>query len=338
MTKHAKSITRRSFLNSSAAVAGAGALGLGTASPAFAQEFPSRDFSVVIPTGEGGGVDRAARAFTRVWSDIIGANFEFGYYPGASGQVGYELYLNRRDADVYNLLFGNIAPEMIMYATQNPDFQYPEDFLYLAGIDVDDSVIWVAQNSKFETIQDLIEEGQSRTITLSTSRLPHPSTIGALLLAEETGMDVRMIPYGGGSAARSAAVTGEVDGCATFMSSSLSLSDQIRFLGVFTGRNRVPGMTNEAPPLNEALGLDMPALQGQRTWALQRAAYEEYPERVDTLLTTLQEVFDAPEYKDAVKQAGTPWEFIEYTDAEACQESAQTIIDLARRYQDVLSG
>lgn len=165
-----------------------------------AQTFPSQNMHVVIPTGEGGGVDQAVRAFTRVWSKTLGTNFEFSYFPGASGQVGYEVFLGRRDADCYNLLFGNIGPEMIMYATQDVNYKYPDDYVYFGGIDSDDSVIWVAEDSPFKSLQDMIGAGQSRPITLSTSRLPHPSTLGVLALAEATGMQVRMVPYGGGRA------------------------------------------------------------------------------------------------------------------------------------------
>lgn len=328
-------LSRRSFLKASALASASLSMPL----TALAQEtFPSRAMQVVIPTGEGGGVDQAARAFTRIWAKHLGADFEFSYYAGASGQVGYETYLGRTEADAHNLLFGNIAPEMIMYATQNPNFNYPDDIQYIGSIDIDDSVIWVAENSPFQTIEDMIEEGQRRPITLSTSRLPHPSTIGALLLAEETGMTVRMVPYGGGGPARSAAITGEVDGCATFLSSSLGVGDQLRFLGVFNNVNAAPELTNEAPSLNEALGLSMPALYGQRAWAIQTAAINEHPERVEKLRETMQQVFDDAEYREVAERAGTPWQFIQYGSPEECHATATAILALAERYNDVLTG
>jgi tripartite-type tricarboxylate transporter receptor subunit TctC len=331
-------VSRRSFLKTAAAVGAGAAVPFGLTRGAFAQEYPARPLQVVIPTGEGGGVDQAARAFTRVWAKHLGANFEFSYYPGASGQVGYEVFLGRTEANAYNLLFGNIAPEMIMYATQNPNFTYPDDITYLASIDFDDSVIWVPSNSRFQTIEDLIEEGQSRPITLSTSRLPHPSTIGALLLAEQTGMEIRMIPYGGGGPARSAAITGEVDGCATFLSSSLGTGDQVRFLGVFNDENKAPELTNDAPSFNAQLGLDMPPMYGQRAWAIQTSAIAEHPERIEMLQQTMLQVFEDPEYREVAERAGTPWQFIEYGDAEACHATALATLELAERYRDVLSG
>lgn len=320
----------------------AGGLGLAaaTAMPSFARadDFPSKNMQVLIPTGEGGGVDQAARAFNRIWAKHLGTNFEYSYFPGASGQVGYEVFVTKREPDAYNILFGNIGPEMIMYATQKVRYKYPEDFVYIGSMDVDDSVIWVAGDSKFKTIQDLIAEGKKREITLSSSRLPHPSTIGALALAEATGIKVRMIPYGGGGPARSAAITGEVDGCATFLSSSLGLGDQARFLTVFNETNRAPDLTNNAPPVNQALGTKIPPMSGQRAIAIHAKAVEAYPDRVKKLSTTMRQVFDDPDYKTVAEKAGTPWEFIQYGDAASCQESAKEFVELADRYRSLLTA
>ena len=330
-----KDMTRRGFVATGAAALAV----LGVPRVAGAQAaFPSETMQVLIPTGEGGGVDQAARAFARVWAKHLGQNFEYAYFPGASGQVGYEVFVGKREPNAYNLLFGNIGPEMIMYATQNPSYKYPDDIMYFGAIDSDDSVIWVGGNSKFKTINDLVEEGKKREITLSTSRLPHPSTIGALALADATGMKVRMVPYGGGGPARAAAITGEVDGCATFLSSSLGLAEQARFLGVFNNENRAPELTNNAPPINKALGTKLPVLSGQRAWAIHRSVAEKFPDRLEKLTSTMKQVFDDPEYKEVAEKAGTPWEFIQYADAAACDASAKEFAALAAQYKSLLSA
>ncbi len=117
-------VSRRSLLKGATAVAGAAALGSFPLRAAKAETFPSKSMRVAIPTGEGGGVEEAARAFTAVWTKKLGQGFEYSYYPGASGQVGYEIFVKKLDADAHTLLFGNIGPEMIMYATQNPGYKF----------------------------------------------------------------------------------------------------------------------------------------------------------------------------------------------------------------------
>src|SRR5688572_32892028 len=121
-------ISRRGFC-AGATAAGFAATPLGRAYGQ-GQKYPSRTFSVVIPTGQGGGAERLARAFDDAWSKPLGQPFEYSFHAGASGQIGYEVFVKRRPHDGHNLLFGNMGAEMIMYAVQKPNYKFPEDFIY----------------------------------------------------------------------------------------------------------------------------------------------------------------------------------------------------------------
>jgi len=121
-----------------------------------AQAFPSKNMRVVVPTGQGGGADRLARVFDDFWGPLLKTNFEYGFFSGAAGQVGYELYLHKRERDGHNLLFGNMGPEMIMYALQKPKYRFPEDYQYFCRLDVDDSVVYVRRQSPFKRLEDLV--------------------------------------------------------------------------------------------------------------------------------------------------------------------------------------
>lgn len=340
MSRKTNGITRRQFLYRTGALAGVSAMGLtlGTRALADSGGYPSEPIQILIPTGEGGGVDRTARAFNSVLSKHLGANFEYSYFPGAGGQVGYETFLGRWDADAHHLLFGNIGPEMIMYATQDTNYQYPDDYTYFAGVDADDAVLWVANDSPFQSLEDLVNEGKNRQINISTSRLPHPSSLGVLALADATGANFKLIPYGGGSPARSAAVTGEVDACATFMSSSLPLLDQIRFLTVFNDHNRLPDKTGNAPPVNDVYGTDIPVLTGNRAFAIHRSVLDEYPDRYETLTRAVREAHQDPQTKKAFAEIGKPAEFVEYSDSDKCAQLAKSFQELATKYADMLKG
>ena len=144
-------------------------------------EYPSKNISVIVPTGEGGAMDRVVRAVTNVWKDYIGVNFQSTFHAGASGEVGYMLF-SKRPADGHTLLAGNIAPEMMMYVLQEPDFKFPDDFVYFACMDSDPAVLRVRNDGPIQTIQDLVEDGKKRHVAIATSRFPHPSTLAALLL------------------------------------------------------------------------------------------------------------------------------------------------------------
>ena len=77
------SMPRRAFCGGLAA--SAGLLATSPFSEAFAQNYPGRKISVVIPTGQGGGAERLARAFDDAWGKILKTQFEYNFFPGASG-------------------------------------------------------------------------------------------------------------------------------------------------------------------------------------------------------------------------------------------------------------
>ncbi|MGH8733490.1 MAG: Bug family tripartite tricarboxylate transporter substrate binding protein [Burkholderiales bacterium] len=143
---------RRAFVGGLAATAGLAASPFGSA---LAQTYPNRRFQVVIPTGQGGGAERIARPFDAAWGQILKTQIEYSFFPGAAGQIGYELYVKRRPRDGHNFLFGNMGAEMLMYALQRPDYNFPRDYIYFSQVEIDDSCIYVNRNSPFKTIEDV---------------------------------------------------------------------------------------------------------------------------------------------------------------------------------------
>ena len=330
--------TRRTFLKGTAASIALGSVSTFPFDNLFAADFPERTIDIVVPTGAGGGADRNLRAFISVWKKYLQTEFEPGFFKGAGGQVGYETYLGKREPDCYNLLYGNMGPETIMYVLQKPNYKFPGDYVYFNRCDVDPSVIWVRKDSPFQTIEELVEEGKKRTITLSCSRLPHPASIGSLSLADATGAKFNLIPYGGGNPTVVACLTGEVDASALPMANPISTKGQARVLGVFAPSNPIPDRTDNAPAVNDVFGTNIPDLPSARAFALHTEAIEKYPERYELLKSTMRKVFDDPDYKVAIEKTGRPWEFISYADEAECMEYAANMMELAKKYEPLLTA
>ncbi len=246
--------TRRSFLGTAAV----GAASLAFARPGWAADFPSRNVQITIPTGEGGGADRDSRIFTKIWQKYLDTNFEFEFYPGAAGQVGYEFYMNKEPSP-YNLLFANMGPEVIMLTLQDPKIQVGRDITYIKQTLSEPMAVWVGPNSPIKDIQQLVDEGKKRPVTVSVSRLPHPASIGMLALGEATGASFNLVPYGGGNPSAMAAITGEVDCCALPITNAIRLDDQARILGVFADKNPAGEAADNAPTVNSVFGTKIPA-------------------------------------------------------------------------------
>lgn len=327
---------RRAFLKSSAALAAAaGASGL---APAFAQSYPDRNIDVIIPTREGGGADRLFRAFSGVWKNYLNTNLEPGFYPGASGRVGYEVYIGKNEPDAYSLIFGNMGPELAVWVVQEPDYSFPEDFQYFCRLDSDPSTLFVAADSPFQTVDDVVAEAKKRSLNVATSRLPHPATIGALLLAEHTGAQFNMVPLSGGRNTLAGVVTGEMDFGVLPSGSVVSAGESVRTLAVWDDKNPYPDKLNDAPTVNDHFGTSFPPLVSARAFGIHTKAMEEYPERFEVLNKTAKQAFDDPAWREAAKEAGQPLEILNYGDLEACNKYAKGMIEVARRYKDLLTG
>jgi tripartite-type tricarboxylate transporter receptor subunit TctC len=304
-----------------------------------AQAFPSRNMRVVIPTGQGGGADRLARAFDDFWGAQLKTKFEYAFHPGAAGQVGYELYLHKRERDGHNLLFGNMGPEMIMYALQKPPYKFPGDYQYFCRLDVDDSVVFVRQKSPFKRIDDLVAEAKKKTVNVAVSRLPHPASIGMLALGNTVKARFNLVPYGGGNPTQVAVLNGEADCGALPIAGVASLGDQLRILGIFNDDTQeMAKYLGNAPSVNAAFGTKLPALYSSRAWAIHSEVIDKFPDRFALLEKTARAVFDMPKYREEYAKTGAPIETIQFGDRATCTRYANSMVELANEYQGLLTA
>jgi len=321
-------VTRRRLLAATAAAMTLGPLG------ARAQGFPSKNMRVVIPTGQGGGADRLARTFDDFWGPLLKTNFEYGFFPGAAGQVGYELYVHKRERDGHNLLFGNMGPEMIMYALQKPGYRFPDDYQYFCRLDVDDSIVFVRQKSPFRRAEDLVAEAKKRVINVAVSRLPHPASIGMLALGAAAKARFNLVPYGGGNPTTVAVMNGEADCGALPLAGIFALGDQMRILGVFNDDNRIA----KVPSVNKVFGTKIPPLYSSRAWAIHTEVIDKHPDRFARLEKTARQVFDNPKYKEEYAKTGSPVETIQFGDRKLCTEYARGMVELTNEYRSLLTA
>lgn len=326
-------INRRALLGTGAAAA---AMTLATPGLVRANTFPESNIDVYVPTAEGGGADRNFRAFTSVWKEILGVDFEPGYYPGASGRVGYEIYMGRAEPDCYSLIFGNMGPEVLNWAMQEPGFDV-DDYFYFGQVDKDPCCLFVGAESPLQTMDDIIAAAGTRRLNVGTSRMAHPASIGLLALGEELGIDFNLIPLQGGKGTVAGAVTGEVDFSVLTSGSVIAAGESVKTLLVF-GNNVVGERLNNAPNINDAYGMGLPEMLSARAFGIHKRAADDFPDRFERLTTTFKETFDDPRLMEAyIATSGTP-EYLSYAGIEECAAFKQSMLELGARYKTLLSG
>ena len=329
--------TRRNFLQGSGTALGGVALSMLPLQIAMAAAFPDRNIKVYVPTREGGGADRNLRAFTGVWKKYLGVNFEGAYYPGAAGRVGYEKYMGLAKPDCYDLLFGNMGPEVLNWVVKKPTFSL-DDYFYFAQVDQDPAELFVSTKSKLKTIDDIIAEGKKRTLNVGVSRLAHPASLGALAVARHTGAKFNLIPLSGGKNTVAGAVTGEVDFSVLTSGTVAAKRKSIRTLLVFSDKNVLGEALDNAPTMNDHFGTKLPPMLSARAFAIHRAAMDKYPDRFKVLQDTFKQVFDDPTFKPAVLKARGYWEYVNYGGIEECGSYVKDILEIGARFKSLLSG
>lgn len=301
-----------------------------------ASSFPDRNMKVYIPTREGGGADRNFRAFSSVWKTKLGVDFEPGFYPGASGRVGYEIYMGKAEPDAYNLIFGNMGPEVLNWAVQAPSFDV-EDYFYFGRVDTDPGCVFVGAESSLQSIEDIIAEGKKRTLTVGTSRMAHPASIGILALGEATGARFNLIPLSGGKNTVAGAVTGEVDFSVLTSGSVIAAGDSVKTVLVF-GENKVGEALDNAQNINDAFDLDLPEMLSSRAFGIHKAAADDHPDRFEKLVETFNATFDDPALMESYVAAnGTP-EYLNNGGVEECAQFVKDMLELGNRYKPLLTG
>jgi tripartite-type tricarboxylate transporter receptor subunit TctC len=332
-----KTMSRRAF--GLGAIGAAGWLaGGGPGQAQSARAYPERNYRVIIPTGQGGGAERLARPFDDAWSKHLKKQFEYSFHPGAAGQVGYELFVKRSPHDGHHLLFGNMGPEMIMYVVQKPDFKVPQDLIYFSRMDIDDSCIFVKRDSPFTDLRAVVEAAKKRTLNVAVSRIPHPASIGLLALGDATGSKYNLVPYGGGNPTYIAVLNGEADIGALPIAGVLSLSDRLKVLGVFNRENIFGSKADNAPPINTVFGTNIPDLYSSRAWAVHTDWADANPQHFDMLQKTSELAHADPVFRDAYEKTGSPLEALKYGDRKTCTDYAVAMVELANKYEKVLSA
>lgn len=328
------SLTRRNFMKLSALGLAAGTL---PARYAIGADFPERPMQVYVPTAAGGGADRNFRSFASVWKDTLPGEFEPSFFPGAAGRVGYETYMGKASDDCHDLIFGNMGPEVLNWVVKAPSFPV-DDYFYFLMVDADPGCLYVSDKSNMKTLEDVIAEGKKRTLTVGTSRLAHPASLGMLVLADKMGMKVNLIPLSGGKNTRNGVLTGEVD-IGVLPATTIMGRKGLTVLGLFDEANVAPEIMPGAVLINPEYQLGIPPLAaGARAFGIKKAAADKYPDRMQKLMDTGMSVFDKPAYKDAVLEAQGSWEMITPGGPDICKNYVDSITAVGNEYKDLLTG
>ena len=283
------------------------------AAGAFAQAWPTRPVTIVVPFPPGGGTDTGARIVAEQLGKKWGQPVLVDNKGGAAGQIGADIVAKARP-DGYTLLMGNIGTQAInpaLYAKMpyDPD----KAFAPVALVAELPLAMMVNPSVPAKTVKEFIALAKSQPGKLSYSSSgagggPH---LAAEMFKDATGSFILHVPYRGGGPAIADLLAGHVQ--LSFMTvleaSGHIKAGKLRALAV-TSDKRVSALA-DVPTLAEA------AVPGFNSisWIGLLAPAGTPKEVVERISADVREVVGREEVRDklvqlgAVPAANTPAQF-----------------------------
>ncbi|MEQ8194241.1 MAG: tripartite tricarboxylate transporter substrate-binding protein [Rhodospirillales bacterium] len=291
-------------------------LTVGTAAQA---EWKPKKITVVLPHSLGGGQDRLTRAFLPVWEKHLGAKIEVKPKSGASGRVGFDFWQTQpRDGTV--LASSAISTSGMMYAAQKPDWSWTDTMYILGLMGADPGAVFVLKNSKYKTIQDVIKDAKEKTVLMGISSWASTENITLHQLPELTGIKpMRIIPIGGGGDLVTAVLGEHLPVALGKVSNINKAKGKVRILAVTLDKNPIPKLTDDAPSLNKALGIDAVTVASLRAIIAPMELKKTHPDRLKKLKATFEAAKDDPAYIKKAAKVGVPEKMILDQDHEELQ-------------------
>src|SRR2546423_11398963 len=187
-------LTRRSALASLAAFA---------AAPAFAQAYPSRPISLLVPWAPGGSTDILARIVALHLHQSMGQPVIIENRTGASGNIG-TLACARAAADGYTLLFNTMSVHTMNHALfASMPFDGVKDCSPITLLAYLTNTMVVHPSVPASTVAEFIAYAKANPgkIAYASSGPGSTNHLCAALLEKMAGIEMLHVPYRGGAPA-----------------------------------------------------------------------------------------------------------------------------------------
>ncbi len=178
------------------------------AAPALAEDWrPTQPMTMVIGFAPGGSTDIQGRVLARTLEEYFGQPVNVVNQPGGGGAVALTRFLNA-EPDGHTFMFGvqlglTFSPIVTEVAYEIDDFRY-------AGTLVGGQFgVVAAGDAPYQTFEELIAYGKENPMTYA-QQLPMDEAI-MRIIAEQEGIDLAIVPTGGGGGMAPLLLGGEVD-------------------------------------------------------------------------------------------------------------------------------
>jgi tripartite-type tricarboxylate transporter receptor subunit TctC len=271
------------------------------ASGAFAQAYPTRPITMIVPYAAGGSADVVARPVAAEMGKVLGENVVVELRPGAGGNIGAEHVARSARPDGYTILMASLSLATNV-SLMKLSFDPRKDLTAIGGITTFPNVLLVSSQDPARTLQDIVARARQEParLTYGSSGPGTSSHLAGELLGAAANIQLVHVPYKGSGAvypdliARRVTMLFDLAGSA----SGHIKGGQVKPLAM-TGERRAPALP-EVPTFIESgfPGFEFGAWLG--LFAPSETPKEALARLEDAMLRSIQ----TPEMKNRLAQLG----------------------------------
>ena len=260
--------------------------------------YPEKPIKVIVPTNAGGETDGLTRLLQRAIAEneLLPEKMIVVNLPGAGGTLGTrKIKQAKPDGYTLGLWHSGIVTSKAMGIV---DYDH-NDFELICMSGYTELLLGVTQNSRFKTIDDLLDEARTtpRSVKVSTN-VGLPVHLIPLLFAEKAGVEFRFIQTGGGAPRLASLLGGHSD--MTMLSTMAFVNFResgLKPLVTFSGE-RDPMFPDL--PTSKEIGVDVELVE-IRVWLAPKGTPEPI---LETIRFAIKSVIDDPEIAKEMKALG----------------------------------
>lgn len=185
---------------------------LAFASNAHAENFPSRQITIVVPFSAGGPSDAMARVLAERMQRSLGQTILIENVTGAGGSLGVGRVV-RSPADGYTIGFGHLGTNVANGAIYKLGYDLVTDLEPVVMLPSNPMIIVSKNTIPAKTLQELLAWLKSKPTppTAGTAGAGSGSHIAGLYFENVTGIKLQYVPYRGTAPALTDLVAGQID-------------------------------------------------------------------------------------------------------------------------------
>jgi tripartite-type tricarboxylate transporter receptor subunit TctC len=260
-----------------------------------AEDYPSRQITMVVPFTPGAATDFLARLLGKELEDRLGKPVVVENRPGAGTNIGSHS-VAKAAPDGYTLLMATSTPMAINVSLyKNLSFDPTTELVPLALVAQSPFVLVVNPSMPVKTVPEFIAYAKEKQgkLTFGSGGPGSPHHLFAELFKSMTGIEATHVIYRGSVPALTDVVAGHIDFmfCDFAAAEGMLRAGSVRPLGVTTAA-RIPAF-KDIPPVNETVpGYDVAA------WFLVATTGKSPPAVIDRLHAELNTILAKPEIKE----------------------------------------